>query len=285
MEILLNTIALEPNRWTERKIPYFRVEELLEPIAAAGFHSLEIWQPHLTTLRPDEVQRLKARADEAGISVPILGMYPIFHLEGQEREEELARWDQMFGLADVFGAHVLKIMPGRTPSAEMTPQVWDRSVAFVQEVLRRSEEQGTIIPCETHAGTVADDPDTLLRFLEAVGSDRLKVCWQPFDFGSTRKAIELYDKLAPRVVHLHLQGRKGREMELLEESDIDYREVLAHVFASGFDGCLSIEFVRDCVVESPEQFDLEAVLENAQRDRRFVESVPGFKQSRAETSR
>jgi sugar phosphate isomerase/epimerase len=277
VEIVLNTIALDPNRWTEKKVPYFRVEDLIEPIAAAGFKALEIWQPHLTTLRPAEVQRLKPRVDDAGISVPILGMYPIFHLEGREREEELARWDQMFGFADVFGACILKVMPGRTPSAEMTPRVWDRSVAFVQEVLRRSEENGTIIPCETHAGTVADNPETLLRFIGEVGSDRLKVCWQPFDFGSTRKAIELYDKLAPHVVHLHLQGRRGREMELLEESDIDYREVLAHIFASGFDGYLSIEFVRDCVVDSPEQFDLDTVLANAQRDRRFVESVPGFK--------
>jgi hypothetical protein len=46
---------------------------------------------------------------------------------------------------------------------------------------------------------------------------------------------------------------------------------------SVFDGYLSIEFVRDCVVDSPEQFDLDTVLANAQRDRRFVESVPGFK--------
>ena len=277
MEIVLNTIALDPNRWTEKKIPYFRLEDLLEPIAAAGFRALEIWQPHLTTLSPDEVQRLKARVDDAGMSVPILGMYPIFHLEGREREEELTGWDRMFGFADVLGSRMLKVMPGRTPSAEMTTEVWDRSVAFVREVLRRSEGTGTIIPCETHAGTVADNPESLLRFIGMVGSERLKVCWQPFDFASTGKAIELYDRLSPRVVHLHLQGRRGSQMELLEGSDIDYRQVLAHIFASGFDGHLSIEFVRDCVVESPEQFHLDTVLENAQRDRRFVASVPGFK--------
>jgi len=276
MEILLNTIAVEPNRWTEGKVPYFKLADLVDEIAAAGFHSLEVWQNHVATLGPGGVESLKQRLADAGVSVPILGMYPIFHLEGAERDEELARCDAMFDLAEVFGARTLKIMPGRTPSAEMTPELWDRSVAFVREVIRRSEHSGVIIPFETHAGTVADDPDALLRFLEAVGSERLKVCWQPFDFQSTEKAIQLYEKLAPRVVHLHLQGRRGEEMALLEDSDIDYGEVLSHMFARGFDGYISIEFVADCVVDSPEQFDLGAVLANAQKDRRFIESVPGF---------
>lgn len=276
MEVVLNSIALEPNRWTEKKIPHFKLVDLLEAIVEAGFRSTEVWQHHLTTLGPDEVQSLKDRAKELGVSVAIIGMYPAFHLEGPEREAELSRWDSLFGLADEFGARMLKVMPGRTPSAEMTPEVWDRSVGFVREVLARSEERGTIIPFETHAGTVADDPDVLLRFLDAAGSDRLKVCWQPFEFGSTERAIELYDKLAPHVVHLHLQGSSERGMDLLQHSDIDYRAVLSHIFASGFDGYMSIEFVRDCVVDRPEDFDLATVLANAQRDRRFIESVPGF---------
>lgn len=273
MQVLLNTIALEPNRWTEKKIPHFKLVDLLDAVVKAGFRQIEVWQNHVATLDPDESKRLKERADAMDVSFPVLGMYPIFHLEGAEREEELGQWDAMFDAAEMFGADLLKIMPGRTPSAEMTPEVWDRSVAFVLEVLQRSEDRGTIIACETHAGTVADDPDVLLRFLEAVDSPRLKVCWQPFDFQSTEAAIALYDKLAPWIVQLHLQGSSGGDHDLLETSDIDYRTVLGHMVKSGFDGYTSIEFVRDCVTETPEQFDLSKVLANAALDREFVLSV------------
>lgn len=276
MQILLNTIALEPNRWTERRIPHFKLVDLLGPIEAAGFRSLEVWQNHVALLRPEELETLRQRVQQAGIALSIVGMYPAFHLDGSEREGELARWDGMFDIAEMLGARALKVMPGRVPSAQMTAQIWDRSVEFVREACRRAEKRGLIIPLETHAGTVADDPDALLRFLRAVGSEALKVCWQPFDFSSTQKAIELYDRLAPYVVHLHLQGHRGTEVALLEESDLDYARVLSHILASGFDGYLSIEFVQDCVVDAPERLDLNRVLANAQADMRFVESVPGF---------
>ena len=41
----------------------------------------------------------------------------------------------------------------------------------------------------------------------------------------------------------------------------------------GFDGALSIEFVKDCVVARPADFDLGRVLANAQQDRAFVEAA------------
>jgi len=276
LEIVLNSIALEPNRWTQDKVPYFRLENLIEPIAAAGFRSVEIWQNHAVLLEPAELRDLRGRADEAGVTFPILGMYPQFHLEGEERDAELRGWDAMADTMRALGASVLKVMPGHVASADMGPDVWDRSVEFVREVLDRTAELAPVIPLETHAGTLGDDAEALLRFFRDVGSDRLKVCLQPLDFTSTEDTIAFYDALAPHVMHLHLQGRKGNEMCMLEDAEMDYGRLLAHAFEMGFSGYLSIEFVCGCVVDSPEQFDLDLVLENARRDRGFIESVPGF---------
>jgi len=277
VEILLNSIALEPNRWTKEKTPHVALEELLAPVARAGFHALEVWQNHVALLDREGLDALAERAEALGVAIPVVGMYPRFHLEGRERDAELARLEVMLGIMDALGAEMLKIMPGTLASAEMTPQLWDRSAGFAREMLDRTRSRNITIPCETHSKTVADDPDALLRFLETVGSDRLKVCWQPLDFEDTQGALELYDRLAPHVTHVHLQGRRGGEMELLEAADIDYARVLGHIFAGGFDGYVSIEFARGCVVDSPEQFDLEEVLESAATDRAFIEAQPGFR--------
>ena len=42
--LLLNTIALDPNRWTPAKQPYTHLETVLDRVVASGFRQLEIWQ-------------------------------------------------------------------------------------------------------------------------------------------------------------------------------------------------------------------------------------------------
>ena len=276
MAILLNSIALDPCRSTEGKMPPCRLEDLVGAVADAGFEAVEVWQHHVRTLTPEEVERLGEAGDEAGVRFPILGVYAVLHLEGKGRAEQIALFETMLQAADILGSKVIKMFPGRVPSAELTAEIWDRSQEFMREVLDRSEGSAVLFTSETHAGTLGDDPETLLRFLASVGQARMKVCWQPYEFTDTDAAIELYDRFAPEVEHIHLQGRASGEMSLLEESDLDYRRILPHVIESGFDGFFSIEFVPGCLVEWPEQFNLEKVLENAGRDRDFIQSLTGL---------
>lgn len=277
MQILLNSIAVEPNRWTEEKVPHHKLEDLLPDISDAGFESVEIWQNHLATLDKNGVRQLAETAGELEMGFPIVGMYPSFHLEGEKRETELQFFEQMVEKMDILGSDIIKCMPGQIPSNDLTPELWERSVGFVQELLERTETSGVLFTFETHGGTVADDPDALDRFLEDVSSERLEICWQPYDFTSTGKAIKLFDRFADRIVHLHLQGRRDGDMEFLEKADINYQQVLGHIFNTDFDGYISIEFVRDCVTDSPEEFDLKQVLTNATRDREFIENIHGYR--------
>ena len=270
MEILLNSIALEPNRWTENQVPYFRLESLLEPIAGAGFDKVEIWQNHVATLSENEVHGLRDRAEELGVSFPVIGMYPAFHLAGDDRKKEIERFDEMLARARTLDTGIIKLFAGSLSSQASSAEQWQRSVGFVKEILDRSERTDVSFTLELHGGTLADSPESLLRFMDDVGSERVGVCWQPYDFADTEAALELYDRLRQRVRHLHLQGRSGDKMQLLEESDIDWERVLTHILAGGFDGIACIEFVRDCIVDSPEKLQLDTVLLNAARDREFV---------------
>lgn len=272
MQLVLNSIAVEPNRWTPGKIPHYRLAGLLGAIAKAGFRSLEVWQNHVATLDPEGVQELKSAGERLGITFAAVGMYPLFYQEGPARKEQLEWVDRVCRYAETLQAGIVKFPAGHIASAELTPEQRADAVAFTREMLDLPSASGFTFTVETHGSTVADTAESTLRFIGEVGCDRFRVCWQPFDFSDTDKAIELYDELSPHVAHLHLQGRAKNEMELLEKSEIDYRRVLAHILSSGFDGLASIEFVRDCVVESPDQFHLDTVLANAARDREFVES-------------
>jgi hypothetical protein len=59
-------------------------------------------------------------------------------------------------------------------------------------------------------------------------------------------------------------------MDLLENSDLDYKRLTRTLAQKGFSGYLCIEFTKDCVVQNPSDFNLETVLNNARRDRDFM---------------
>jgi sugar phosphate isomerase/epimerase len=62
-------------------------------------------------------------------------------------------------------------------------------------------------------------------------------------------------------------------MSLLKNADLDYKAITGALAAHGFDGYLCIEFVKDCVVSTPADFDLMHVLRNARRDYTFVQKA------------
>jgi sugar phosphate isomerase/epimerase len=108
-----------------------------------------------------------------------------------------------------------------------------------------------------------------LRTLELLDSDRFGVCFQPYD-ASLPGATGAFTALRDKIWHLHFQGRKGTDICLLEEADLDYAAYTQFISSMGFDGYLCIEFVKDCVVPSPELIDLDLVMANAEKDRAFV---------------
>ena len=268
--LLLNTVALDPNRWTAEKQPYFRLESLLEPVRAAGFHALEVWQYHLSTLTDADVEALLGGADKLGVTFPIVGLYPALDFDGAARSSEWASMESLIERAARLGAGAVKMFAGRLGSAATSAAAYERSVVFTQQLLDIAAEHGLGLTAETHPDTLCDSVPATRRFLDAVGDERLNLCYQPYDFTSTEQTVADYRALRDRIVHVHLQGRRDDQMCLLEEADIDYHTFLGELAADGFSGALSIEFVKDCVVERPADLDLDRVLANARRDRDFV---------------
>ena len=271
-QLLLNTIALDPNRWTADKQPHTDLSAVLPAVVAAGFRALEVWQYHLSTLDAAGLEVLVTTARNLGVEAPIVGVYPALDLEGEARERQ---WDEVARTvrrAERLGTRAVKMFAGRLGSDVASAAEVERSVAFARRLVGLAADHGMTLIAEAHPDTLCDGVPATRRFLDAVGSD-VGVCYQPYDFASTARTVADYRALRDRVVHVHLQGRRDGEMSLLEDADVDYSVFLGALAADGFEGALSIEFVKDCVVPDPAAFDLGAVLANAQRDRQFVEAT------------
>lgn len=273
MDLLLNTIALDPNRWTPEKIPYYTLERLLPHIAGTDFDAVEVWQYHVSHATEAEVRGYRERGDDLGLAFPILGLYPQLHLKGDACQQEMDAVQRLLDYAGLLDARIVKIFPGILGSSATTEANYARSIDFMQEMARRAAAANLTITAETHENTLCDTRDACIRFLDDVDAENLKVCYQPYDFTDTVQAISDYESLAEHVIHVHYQGRKNDQMSLLKNADLDYIAITGALAAHGFDGYLCIEFVKDCVVPTPADFDLMHVLRNARRDYTFVQKA------------
>jgi sugar phosphate isomerase/epimerase len=272
-DLLLNTIALDPNRWTAEKQPFYRLADLLPAMAESGFDALVVWQYHLSTLDAAGVRDLKQAAEERDIRFPIVGLYPVLDAAGAEVRRRQKLVEEFMDRAAALGARVVKIFAGRLGSAEIDESGYRRSVACARAIAGAAADRGLALTAETHPDTLCDTVEACFHFLHDVAAPKLGLCYQPFDFADTARAVADYDRLRAHITHAHLQGRAGDRMSLLEDADLDYRALFRALAAHGFAGYLCIEFVEGCVVERPEDFDLQQVLANAVRDRAFIRKL------------
>jgi len=270
IHILLNSIALDPNRWSEEKIAYFRLDQFLDRVAKVGFHFIEVWQYHISRVTESEIRNYHEIADYLGLAFPVIGMYPALHFSGRGRQTELDKVERLFSYAKLLGADVVKTFVGAQGSGQISDSEYLSSVEFMQEILDLANSYDLMITGETHPDTLFDSIESCTKFRKAIDCESFKVCFQPFDFCSTEKAISDYRVLISDVIHVHYQGQKDGRMELLANSDLDYRKLTAELIKQQFSGKICIEFVKNCVVADPKDFDIKAVLENAMLDRDFI---------------
>jgi sugar phosphate isomerase/epimerase len=273
IHILLNSIALDPNRWTTDKIPYIRLLDLIEPIAEAGFRYVELWQQHFLLEDIETVMGIKDVGDALGVEFPIVGAYPKLHLDGRDQEQELEKYMQIVERAKILGSNVIKIFVGTKGREDLDKVEYESSVAFLGNLVARAGEHDLQVTGEMHRKTLFESISSTQQLVETIGSDRLSVCYQPYNFNSTDQAVEDFISVAKWVGHVHYQGKKNGRLEYLKHSDIDYARLTRELLHQRFEGYLCIEFVKDCVVEDPSNFKLDTVLGHAQRDKEYLAGI------------
>jgi len=275
MQILFNTIMIEPNKWSDDKTPQRPLAELLPALSDAGFDSLEIWQYHASSLDTRGISHLASILREHAQTAVGLGAYPFLHLEGPEGDEATNRLGRLIAYAASIGVSIFKVFPGRVPSARADKAIWARSILQLRGIAQQLAERNMILTLETHGNTLCDTEESTLRILaELEGLGNIGICFQPYTDQDTDAAIAFYTTLAPHVRHIHLQNRSsaaGGSCCLLAEGDwLDYTRLLPAIKNSGYDGPLSLEFTANMPTPQDGASDLSNTLDNALKDRSFV---------------
>lgn len=270
MHLLLHTIAIEPARWTPTRVSR-PLRELLPAIAGAGFHRLEIYEPHLA-LAPDE-GALRAALLEHHLTPVVLSSYLDLSPHANPDERFAVEAQALLARVEMFGFRKVRLFPGR--AASIDPAALEAAVRGVAGRLRslalRLPEVEFLL--ETHDNSLADAPDRVLQVVEMAGCPNVGLLWQPtiFEPGAARAQFALQQSA---VRHFHLQNRELADparFATLRAGCIPWAEFLA---ATGFETDASIEFVPAGIC-SPEEFDLTTTLQQAVEEFEHVVNLEG----------
>lgn len=261
MKILFHTIAIEPERWTPKRVSR-PLTEILGPVAAAGFRELEIYEPHLGAEATSSAIRetLQANGQTPVILSSYLNLSPASMTDG-EAEEGI---EQIAGRTDFYGFSKVRLFAG----SKLQPEDAAGIAGFVERVRRMADRMPrTEIVLETHDGSLADDSRAVMAAMEQIQRPNVGLLFQPTFFTDREAILEQFRLQRPHVRHLHLQNR-NRDLSFARMADgiVPWRELFA-MGAASCDATLEFVPVAICGVED---FNLEASLAQAVSE---VESV------------
>jgi sugar phosphate isomerase/epimerase len=176
------------------------------------------------------------------------------------------------------------------PNDGLDDPAWgDEAVRRMKELAARAEHGGVVLVLENCDGWASQSPEHMARFLERVDSPALKIV---YDTGNpAAKGFDntwaWYKACKPHIAYIHIKSHtgplpddpKGRGAWPEEGASL-VRETLADLYASGYDGGVSIEPHLKAVIHEGKDADAaqgayETYVEYGRRVSRMLAGITG----------
>jgi len=219
------------------------VEDVLRTAGEIGFDGVEIWgkEKHMGELYDaDRVKRLRDAASRAGVAIDVFGSYiqPLMaDFDGASRNA--------LDIADALGSNVIRVWAAEGRPGSLSGEDYARAVSKMASFCKLAAERGITPAIESHDNYIVETSAAMLRFIEDVAMDNLKVNWQASWREDTDDPYESLAALMPYIVNVHAQNydRQERKRRFLAEGMVDYRRAIEELRKAGFDGYIEVEFV------------------------------------------
>lgn len=169
---------------------------------------------HVPTGDPERAAQVAQATTDAGLAVCSYGSY--FRAGPDEALTPI------LDSAEALGADRVRIWAGRVDSADATPKQYAEVVARLRDAAAEAFDRGIALALEYHRGTVADNPDAVLRLLADVGSAALSTYWQPSVGAADADALAEFDALAAQTsaVHVFSWWPEAQRLRLHERAEL-----------------------------------------------------------------
>lgn len=248
-------------------------EHALEVMDAFDLEYAELqflWDKEVGDLDADERQRALALVREHGKKVACISRHvfagmPMSTQVGDElHARHMAGLARCIEMAHQFDCPLVRIMSGRkemilwgSHGAEhwnVAKGAWDALPPLIEPAVRLAEREGVTLVVETGNGTMVHSAYTGRRLCAAIGSDHLKVLWDPANacYAHERAWPDGYAELkGGHLGHLHIKdvqvdtARAHLEVRPMGEGELadQFEPIAAALRTDGYDGVISFESV------------------------------------------
>lgn len=198
---------------------------------------VELTSYYLPNIEDDYLRRLKRTIFSYGLDISGVAVGNTFCVVDEaERTRQVTSVLKWIGVTSLMGAPCLRVFAGKVPEGSSEQEAYRWTVNALRECVLHAEEHGVILALENHGGITAT-PEGVLRILDAVNSDWLRVTLDTGNYHTDPYGGIV--QTAPFAVNVHA---KMYEVSLEGEKRLDYRRILTALKATGYKGYLSIEY-------------------------------------------
>ncbi len=214
--------------------------------AGAGYRKIDLWGgPPNYSNDPEEcdILGLKGAAAGFGLSIANLGTYPGRKLLDVGYEAELREMHRAIDNAVLLGSRSIRVSPGYGEDASIIPYL----IGYFEESAAYAAEGDIFLGMENHQGSIAADPDNIMRLVDAVGSSHFGILYEPANLMACRVDYKsAYEKFAGHVTHVHVKDSRWDgdryERTMLGEGEVDLEWLVRTLEADGYEGDYALEF-------------------------------------------
>jgi sugar phosphate isomerase/epimerase len=231
-------------------------EEVIEAAREGGMAGIE-WggDVHVPPGEPLKAAEISRRTREAGITVSSYGSY---YTVGEDDN-----FESVLETAIALEAPLIRVWPGRQPSAECNEDYFNRVVEDTKRIAGVARRERIGIAFEKHGGSLTDTLASTKKLLSACGKNAAMSYWQPEVHAGFEENMECLRSLVSDLAYLHVFKWLPDERLSLEEGMQEWRIYLQTARQAAGQRYALLEFVKD---DDREQF-----LRDAQTLNRLLE--------------
>jgi L-ribulose-5-phosphate 3-epimerase len=230
-------------------------ERMLEMIRAGGFQGVEptfgVEGTLPTTADPRRsAEKLKTLADKSGLRIPSMRGGPLFwgtfaSSDPAQRKRAIQLAEQALDAVKIMGGDMLLIVPGQWEADLTYTAVWENALETAKGIADVAGRAGIKVGLENVENRFLYSPREWMQFLDAVGSDRVRMYFDAGNVVYLRQGFpdqwirELGKKYITRI-HFKDATQDGKLTYLLE-GQVNWPAVRSAIRDIGYDDWIGIE--------------------------------------------
>ena len=199
---------------------------------------------NISTLNDNEVLALKAKMEEYGIKASSIGS-PIGKIRITDNfEAHFEIFKRVVKTAKMLDTKYIRMFSFYHNGGAWTSEERADVIAKLERMIDYAKENDVVLLHENEKDIYGDTADRCLDLMETLGCENFRAVFDPANFVQCKQNTkEAFDKLQKHVEYMHIKDAMAADGKVVPagHGDGNFDYLLIRLFASGYDGFLSLE--------------------------------------------